>query len=394
MGQGRPCPILLPYFKGDIDMLPRERVIAHLKLEEPDIVAMGENHVHNSVVEAALGHKVLYGSGFNELNTLWDGRRDEVIKSGIEVHTELPRALGWDYVRVPVSPKKKEYIRPKMISDMSWVDENGKEFHYNPKVGLEIAQKSNTEMTIDELPDVDEYFVVDDSELDYIRGVVANLKGTHFIIARLPLDGTLAYKQTVGIEEYLMRMITEPEFILKASEVYVKRSIAYINAFLDAGVDAVMSTDDYADNRGLMMGLERFKKFILPGIEKQVEAAHKKGGYFIKHTDGKVWEALDYLVGAGIDGWHGIQPSVGMDFKLLKEKYGKTLCFFGGVNCETLIDGTPEEIEEEAKYAIRHAAPGGGLILTSGNGVENGTKFENYKAMMKSREKYGKYPIK
>ena len=281
-----------------------------------------------------------------------------------------------------------------MTGEMSWVDENGKEFHYNPKVGLEIAQKYNTEMTIDELPDVDEEFVVDESEMDYVKGVVANLKDTHFIIARLPLDGTLAYKQTVGIEEYLMRMITEPEFILRASEVYVKRSIAYINAFLDAGVDAVMPTDDYADNRGLMMGLERFKKFILPGIEKQVDATHKKGGYFIKHTDGRVWDALDSLVGVGIDGWHGIQPSVGMDFKLLKEKYGKKLCFFGGVNCETLIDGSPKDVEEEAKYAIQNAAPGGGLVLASGNGVESGTTFENYKAMMKARENYGKYPIK
>lgn len=375
-------------------MLPRERIIAQLKLEESDMVPMGENHVHSEFAEEVLGHEILYSKGFKELNTLWDGRRDDLVKSCTEVLTELPKALGWDYVRVPAAPKKKEYKRPKMTGEMSWVDENGKEFHYNPKVGLEIAQKYNTEMTIDELPDVDEEFVVDESEMDYVKGVVANLKDTHFIIARLPLDGTLAYKQTVGIEEYLMRMITEPEFILRASEVYVKRSIAYINAFLDAGVDAVMPTDDYADNRGLMMGLERFKKFILPGIEKQVDATHKKGGYFIKHTDGRVWDALDSLVGVGIDGWHGIQPSVGMDFKLLKEKYGKKLCFFGGVNCETLIDGSPKDVEEEAKYAIQNAAPGGGLVLASGNGVESGTTFENYKAMMKARENYGKYPIK
>lgn len=375
-------------------MLPRERVIAQLKFEEADIVPMGENHVHSDLIEEVLGHEVLYGKGFAELNALWDGRRDDVVKSCTEIYTELPKALGWDYVRVPICPKKKEYRRPKMTGENSWIDENGKEFHYNPNVGLEVAQKNNTEMTIDDLPDIDEDFVVDDSELDYLRGIVANLKDTHFVIARLPIDGTLAYKVTVGIEEYLMRMVTEPEFIKRASEVYVKRSIAYINAFLDAGIDAVMSTDDYADNRGLMMGFERFKEFILPGIEKQVDAAHKKGGYFIKHTDGRVWEALDSLVGAGIDGWHGIQPSIGMDFKLLKERYGKKLCFFGGVNCETLIDGSPEDVEEEARYAIRHAAPGGGLVLTSGNGVESGTRFENYKAMMKARKKYGKYPIK
>ncbi|MGE4284532.1 MAG: uroporphyrinogen decarboxylase family protein [Clostridia bacterium] len=375
-------------------MLPRERVIAQLKLEESDVVPMGENHVHSSIIEKVLGHEILYSKGFEELDALWDGRRDEVVKSCTEVHTELPKALGWDYVRVPVSPKKKEYLRPTMTSKTSWIDENGKEFHFNPDIGFEISTKYNTDMTIAQLPDIDEDFKVDDSEMDSIREVITNLKETHFIIARLPLDGTFPYKQTVGMEELLIRMITDPEFVKRAAEVYVNRSIAYINAFFDVGVDAIMTTDDYADNRGLIMGFERFKEFILPGIEKQVDAAHKKGGYFIKHTDGRVWDALDSLVGIGIDGWHGIQPSIGMDFRLLKEKYGKKLCFFGGLNCETLIDGSIDEVEEEAKYAIRHAAPGGGLVLTSGNGLENGMKFENYKAMMKVREEYGRYPIR
>ena len=36
------------------------------------------------------------------------------------------------------------------------------------------------------------------------------MKGTHFIIARPPLDGSFAFKQTVGIQEFLLRMITDP----------------------------------------------------------------------------------------------------------------------------------------------------------------------------------------
>jgi uroporphyrinogen decarboxylase len=63
-------------------------------------------------------------------------------------------------------------------------------------------------------------------------------------------------------------------------------------------------------------------------------------------------------VATGIDGWHGIQPNIGMDLRLLKERYGARLCFFGGLNCETLIEGTPEGARAEAEYAIRHAAKG------------------------------------
>ena len=45
------------------------------------------------------------------------------------------------------------------------------------------------------------------------------------------------------MEEFLIRMITEPEFVHRAVEVYVNRSIAYINAMFDAGVDAVTLRD-------------------------------------------------------------------------------------------------------------------------------------------------------
>jgi len=31
-----------------------------------------------------------------------------------------------------------------------------------------------------------------------------------------------------------------------------------------------------------------FHTFILPGLVRQVEAVHARGGYFVKHTDGNV----------------------------------------------------------------------------------------------------------
>jgi uroporphyrinogen decarboxylase len=92
-----------------------------------------------------------------------------------------------------------------------------------------------------------------------------------------------------------------------------------------------MTADDYSDNRGPIMGKTLFQKFILPGIERQCEAIHALGGNFIKHTDGNVWTILDDLVAVGIDGWHGIQPNIGMDLAKLKERYGDRLCFFGGL---------------------------------------------------------------
>jgi uroporphyrinogen decarboxylase len=371
----------------------KERVQAALRHEEADRVPCGENEVDYLVVEELLGYETLYNSRWRERQALWDGRRSEIVADYGKAQVDLVRALEWDYVRVQAMAVDKEYHRPQMTGPYSWLDENGREVEYSPEVGNIATFVADADMSIDDLPDPDDDFVVDESQLEAIRHVVAELGDTHFIIGRSPVDGTFPFQQTVGMQEFLVRMITDPEFVDRAVEVYVKRSIAYIEAMLDAGVDAVMVTDDYSGNKGPFMGPERFRRFVAPGIERQVAAAHAKGGYFVKHTDGNTWPILDDLIATGIDAWHGIQPNIGMDLKLLKEKYGDQLCFFGGINCETLVEGTPEQARAEVKYAIEHAAPGGGLVIATGNVLQPGTQLRNYLAAREAVREYGTYPI-
>lgn len=375
-------------------MLPKERVLAALHHQEPDRVPTGENAVDFELVERILGHPTLYNSRWREFQALWDGRRAEIVADYGSAHVGLVRALEWDYVRVPAVPKDTEYRRPTMTGPYSWLDEEGHEVQYHPDSGNIAVRVAEARMTLDDLPDLDEPYALDPSELDAVRHVVQELGDTHFVIGRSPIDGTFPWQQTVGMEDFLMRMITNPEFVRRATDVYVNRSIACIEAMLDAGCDAVMTTDDYSDNRGPIMGPDRFREFILPGLVRQCEAVHARGGYFIKHTDGNVWSILGALVEAGIDGWHGIQPSIGMDLRQLNERYGDSLCFFGGVNCETLVAGTPEEARAEVRYAIQHAAPGGGLVLTTGNVLQPGTRLENYMAARQATRECGAYPIR
>jgi uroporphyrinogen decarboxylase len=332
--------------------------------------------------------------GWQELEALWDGKRDEIVQDYCTAHVDIVRALEWDYVRVPVVPANREYHRPQMTGRYSWIDAQGEEVHMNPDAGNIIVRSQFPDMSIDDLPDPDEPFQVDPSELEAIHHVVKELGDTHFIIGRSPIDGTFPWEQTVGMEKFLMAMITDPDFVQRAVDVYVNRSIEYIKAMLGAGVDAIMTVDDYSDNRGPIMGKKLFQKFILPGIQRQCEAIHELGGYFIKHTDGNVWDILDDLVDIGINGWHGIQTSIGMDLALLKERYGQHVCFFGGANCETLISGEPEEVREEVRYAIQHAAPGGGLVVTNSNVVQPGSRYENYTAMRQAVRDYGQYPLR
>lgn len=371
----------------------KERVLAALAHREADRVPTGENDIDYMLVEELLGRETLYNARWKERQALWDNRRDEIVADYGRTLVDVARRLEWDYVRVPTVPKAGEYHHPTMTGPYSWLDASGRELQYSPEVGNIATYVDTTSMTIDELPDPDEPFSVDSSELEAVRHVVAELGESHFIIGRSPVDGTLPYQETVGMEEFLVRMITEPAFVRRAIAVYTSRSLAYIRALLEAGCHAVMTTDDYSGNKGPFMGPQRFREFIRPAIARQVETAHRAGGYFIKHTDGNVWEILDDLIATGIDGWHGIQPNIGMDLARLKERYGERLCFFGGLNCETLVEGTTAQARQEVAYAIRHAGPGGGLVIATGNVLQPGVKLANYLAARQATREFGTYPI-
>ncbi len=370
-------------------MTGKERLLASLGHRQPDRVPTGENQVDGRLAEAVLGHPTLYNQGWRELSALWSGRREEIVRDYGRAHVELAQALEWDYVRVPVVPAHKEYRRPTMTGPYSWIDAQGYEVRYNPDSGSIAVRGEHPRMESADLPDPEEPFEVDESELEALRHVVAELGETHFIIGRSPVDGTFPWEYTVGMEEFLVRMITDPEFVERATALYVNRSIAYARAMLAAGAHAVMTTDDYSDNRGPIMGRELFERFVLPGIRRQAEAVHQAGGIFVKHTDGNLWQVLDGLVESGIDGWHGIQTNIGMDMGALKERYGERLCLFGGVNTDTLIEGSPEEVREEVRTAIAAAAAGGGLVVTCSNVLQPGTRLENYRAMRQAIREYG-----
>lgn len=373
-------------------MMGKERILAALSHREPDRVPTGENQVNGALAAQVVGYPTLYSTGWDELQALWQGRRDDVAHDYGRTIVDLARELEWDYVRVPVVPVRKAHPRPKMIGPYSWIDEDGHEVHFNPEAGNVIQPELTPDLTIGDLPDPDEPVEIDDTQFDALRYVVSELKDSHFIVARAPYDGTFPWNQTVGMEEFLVRMLTDADFVRRSIDVYVARALKTTVAMLEAGADAVMTTDDYSDNRGPIMGAELFRTFIKPAIRRQAEVIHQHGGIFIKHTDGNVWDILDDLIECGIDAWHGIQTNIGMDLSRLKERYGNRLCFFGGVNCDTLIEGTSEDVRREVRAAIDGAARGGGLVVTTSNVLQPGVKLENYQAMRAAIAEYGRYP--
>ncbi|HTX51760.1 MAG TPA: uroporphyrinogen decarboxylase family protein [Candidatus Baltobacteraceae bacterium] len=373
-------------------MLPKERMIAALDHREADRVPLGETGADWEIAERALGRPTFYRSKWKEWVAEWEGQRDAVVASYQQDIPALAKTFEWDFVVVPlVPPRHTKPAKPEMLGDYKWRDEKGRVWQYAPEAGGHPMLLEGPALEAKDIV-VPERVPVDESRLEAIRHIVKEIGGTHFVFGRAP-DGTFPWAETVGMEEYLIRMASDPEFTTKSIAAYMKTSLAWIDAIAETGVDGILVATDYCDNVGPLMGGRLFRQYVLPAFRETVQGVHAKGKYFVKHTDGNTWSILDDFVAAGVDGWQGIQPRIRMDLKLLKEKYAGKLCFFGGVNCETLTLGTLAEVEAEVQHAIRYAGPGGGLVITSGNTLQVGTKWENYAAMRAAARRYGSYPI-
>ena len=75
-------------------MVPRERVLASLRHEEPDLVPWGEHSIDYTTYETILGRETLVQAKFRLTKALWDGRRDEVVEHYKRDVPALAEALG------------------------------------------------------------------------------------------------------------------------------------------------------------------------------------------------------------------------------------------------------------------------------------------------------------
>jgi hypothetical protein len=369
-------------------------MIKALSHQEPDRVPTGEIGIDFPIASRVLGRTAYYRNHWWEVKLVWEGRRDELVANYQKDLVELFTKLELDFIpvfRVPAkSSSYKKPKKPELLDEYTWRDERGNIFQYSPSSG-EIGCVKYAPLKINDL-EKERVEEIDDSCLELVKYVIKTKGKTHFILGR----NLKSFHHYGGFESFLMRMISEPEFVKKAMEIGTANSILWGKKLIDEGVDGVLIGGDFCSSEGPLMSPHHFRQYILPYLKEQCQELHnyKKDIFIIHHCDGNTWSLLDMFIEAGIDGIQAIQATAGMDIKRLKEKYGDELTFFGAIDGALLVKGTEDDIAREVIYNLKYGAPGGGFVLTSGNTIQIGVKFENYMKMLSVLKEYGNYPIK
>ena len=199
--------------------------------------------------------------------------------------------------------------------------------------------------------------------------------------------------QSMGIVEFSRQLIKNPSYIRERFEYHADIACELLKACFDAGLEVWVESGDLAYKSGAMMRPEDMKKLLLPCYKRITKTAHNRGGKCILHSDGNLMGVLDFIVDAGFDGLHSLDPVAGMDLAEIKRRVGDRLCLLGNIDVSyVLSQGSRKEVEEAVRKAIEIAGPGGGFIVSTTN-MHPAVKPENLKWMVEATKKYGVYPI-
>ena len=339
-----------------------ERVFRALERNQPDMVPHYEQGIHRKIMD-----QILPGASYEEFieHMDWDAliHRDRSFLKE-EILSESPRIVRDEWGVI------KRYTH-----------------EYTP-IPIEAPIKSENDLESYKPPDPNE-----DRRFEQLQRWVRRYKGERAIVAFVT-DHNSITSDILGFSERLMAFYTDPELVLRVHQIVLDYLLRYINNVTEAGADIVHISGDWAYKNGPMFSREHLNKFVLPPFKAMVQEAKKLGAYVTKHSDGNCWSFLDDLVEAGVDGFHPVDPTAGMEIGEVKQKYGDKLCLMGNVNCaHTLSFGTAEEVRQETKEVIHKAGIGGGLIAASSNTIHVAVKPENYVEMVRTIREYGKYPV-
>jgi len=197
----------------------------------------------------------------------------------------------------------------------------------------------------------------------------------------------------MGFENFCANSVANPRFVQRVVDQVGRIQVAALQEVASLPcVGAVWIVDDLAFGSGPILRPAAFRRFVFPWYEEIAAVCRAHGLYLFFHTDGVLWDLLKDLIELGIHALHPIDPTC-MDIEEVKRRIGGRVCLFGNIANDLLAEGTPEEVAELVKQRLKALAPGGGYCLGSGNSVPAWARIENYRAMLDTALRYGRYPI-
>jgi uroporphyrinogen decarboxylase len=182
-----------------------------------------------------------------------------------------------------------------------------------------------------------------------------------------------------GFENVLMDAVENPDFFEEMLDRLMRLYLDFVKYTAELPIDGILFGDDWGDQRGIIIGPKRWRKFLKPRWAKIYEAAHRHGLVVMHHSCGSVADIMPDLIEIGMDVLESVQPeAAGMNPYELKRKWGDKIGFWGCLGGQSIIPfGTPAQIHAEVRHLRAEVGYGGGYILAPAKPLQTETPTEN-----------------
>jgi len=180
--------------------------------------------------------------------------------------------------------------------------------------------------------------------LDAISILRRHVGGKVPVIGKVMGPWTLSYHMA-GTQNFLLQIgLGEIDKVNKMIRQLIPATIASARAQFQAGADIVVLADHATGN---LVGPRHYQELLLP-IHK--ELTREIDGPLILHVCGNCTDRLELFSQAGFDAYHFEWQ---VDAKRAVETVGDRMSLVGNVNNpQALLQGTPEDVYKQARYAI------------------------------------------
>jgi uroporphyrinogen decarboxylase len=161
-----------------------------------------------------------------------------------------------------------------------------------------------------------------------------------------------------GLENHLADMILNPDRVHYLSRVFTDFYIEdYKRAWEASGqnIDIFLVVSDLGTQRGPLISVDMFNKFVAPYLAEMAELIHGFGAKFMFHSCGNIAGFIPSMIkNCKIDILNPIQPTNAEEMtpESLRRFTGSgEICFHGGMDVQRLMPGgTHDEIKRSARH--------------------------------------------
>jgi len=189
-----------------------------------------------------------------------------------------------------------------------------------------------------------------------------------------------------GMQNVFVDFYTNEREVRRLLEALCDYLLELVRYWAEIGADAVMLTDDWGTQSGLMVSPAMWRDFFKPHYRTVFDEAHGRGLDVIFHSCGNVMDIVGDLIEVGVDVLDPVQPGA-MDLERAARDYGGRISFAGGIDVQhLLVAGTPQEIGDEVRRIVDMLGrpSGGGLIVGPANVLTPEVPIHNLRAMFEA----------